>query len=76
MKGGQDRMHDLTLKQIRLAKELSIQHMAERLDVHPNTYASWEKEPMTISIGNAFKIADILGMSIDDLFLAINSTKC
>ena len=69
-------MHDLTIKQIRLAKEICIQQMAERLNVHPNTYASWEKEPLTISIGNAFKIADIFGMSVDDIFLSANSTKC
>lgn len=69
-------MDNLTLKQIRLAKEFTIQQMAEALEVHPNTYSNWEKEPLTISIGNAFKIAALFGMSVDDIFLVCNSTKC
>jgi len=69
-------MENLTIKQIRLAKELTLQQMADVCEVHPNTYASWEKDPMSISIGNAFKIADAFGMSVDDIFLSCNTTKC
>ena len=69
-------MNDLTIKQIRLAKEITIQQMAKRLGVHPNTYAAWEKEPLTITIGNAFKIAEIFEVSVDDIFLPLNATKC
>lgn len=69
-------MEDMTIRQIRLAKEITLQQMAERLGVHPNTYAAWEKEPNSISIGNAFRIAEIFGMSVDDIFLNSNSTKC
>lgn len=61
-------MANLSIRQIRLAKEISQQEMASKLGVHVNTYASWEKEPLTISIGNAFKIASIFNMPIDDIF--------
>lgn len=61
-------MANLTIRQIRLAKEISQQEMADKLGVHVNTYAAWEKEPLTISIGNAFRIASIFNMSIDDIF--------
>lgn len=69
-------MGKMSFRQIRLAKEISIAAMAERLGVHPNTYARWEKEPGTIPVSKAFEIAEILEASVDDIFLDLNSTKC
>lgn len=61
-------MKGLTIRQMRLAKEITQQEMADKLNIHINTYAGWEKEPLSISIGNAFKIAEIFEVSIDDIF--------
>ena len=57
----------LTLRAWRRAKEISQDDMAERLDVHVNTYQNWEKEPEKISIANAVKIADILGVGMNEI---------
>ncbi len=65
-----------TVKQWRLAKEITVATMADACGVHPNTYMRWEEEPGKISIDAAKKIAAALGESIDDIFFADNSTKC
>jgi len=66
----------LTVKQWRLAKEMTIADMADACGVHYNTYARWEDEPEKISIGAAKKIATALGESIDTIFFDGESTKC
>lgn len=66
----------LTVKQWRLAKEITIAEMADACGVHCNTYAKWEAEPGKISIDAAKKIAVALGESVNTIFFADNSTKC
>jgi transcriptional regulator with XRE-family HTH domain len=51
----------------RRAKEISQEEMADRLKIHVNTYQNWESEPDKISIGNAKKIAEIFGVSLDEI---------
>lgn len=58
----------LTVKQWRLAKEISQEQMAEKCGVHRNTYAAWEERPEDISIKNAKIIANALGESVDRIF--------
>lgn len=60
----------LTVKQWRLLKGLTQEHMADKCGVHRNTYASWEENPENITIGNAKKIANALEESIDVIFFA------
>lgn len=57
----------LTLKQWRGAREISQREMSERLGVSSNGYLKWEKEPQNIKIGYAIRIAEILGVSIDEI---------
>ena len=59
----------LTLRQWRLAREVSMDQMAKSLDIHPNTYAAWEQEPEKIPIGKALKITQILDVRLEDIFL-------
>ena len=66
----------LTMKQWRLAKELSQEEMASKCNVHRNTYAAWEENPDNVSIGNAKIIAHALGESVDTIFFSSTSTKC
>ena len=51
----------------RRAKDISQKDMAEKLGVHVNTYQNWEKSPQNISIENAQKIAEIFGVSFEDI---------
>ncbi|MBR2654701.1 MAG: helix-turn-helix transcriptional regulator [Lachnospiraceae bacterium] len=57
----------LTLRQWRKAREITQEKMADRLGVHINTYQNWEKEPGKITIENSKKIAEILGVPLDDI---------
>lgn len=66
----------LTLKQWRLAKEISQEEMAAKCNVHRNTYAAWEENPNNISVGNAKIIAKALNESVNTIFFNSDSTKC
>lgn len=57
----------LSVRQWRLAKEISQSTMADKLGVHINTYISWEKNPERISIGCAKQISEIFDVSLDDI---------
>lgn len=58
----------LSMKQWRLAKEISQEQMAAKCGVHRNTYASWEENPEDISVKNAKIIAAALGESVNVIF--------
>lgn len=66
----------LTMKQWRLAKELSQEEMAAKCNVHRNTYASWEGNPDNVSVKNAKIIARALGESVNTVFFTDESTNC
>lgn len=66
----------LTLKQWRMAKEISQEEMAAKCGVHRNTYASWEDNPSNISVRNAQIISKALGESVNTIFFNSESTKC
>ncbi len=63
-----------TLKQARLLKGLKQDEMAERLGVHVQTYRRMEKQPDTVTIGDAKKISEILEMDYDYIFFSSDST--
>lgn len=64
----------LTIRQWRRAKELTQEQMASKLKIHVNTYMNWEEAPEKISIGRAVEIADILGVSLDDIIFRKEGT--
>ena len=66
----------MTVRQWRLAKEITIGEMADACGVHYNTYAKWEEEPGKISIDAAKKIANALGESVNTIFFGDDSTNC
>ena len=57
----------LSLRAWRRAKDISQESMAQKLNVHVNTYQNWENRPESIAIGNAIKISQILGVSLNDI---------
>jgi transcriptional regulator with XRE-family HTH domain len=60
----------LTLKEWRRAKGISQKEMAELCGVHPNTYRLWEENPANIKLAEAIKIADRIGIAVEDLIFA------
>lgn len=60
-------MGKFTLKELRRAKGFSQNYMAEVCGIHINTYRAWEEKPSEIKLGMAFKIAEKLGVSINDI---------
>lgn len=57
----------LTMRQWRRAKELTQEYMAEKLNVHLNTYQNWEKAPEKIRLEYAVKISEILDVPMNDI---------
>lgn len=64
----------LTLKQARLLKGFTQRDIANELGVHVQTYSKMEKEPDTVTIGEAKRISEILGLDYDYIFFDRNST--
>lgn len=58
----------LTVRQHRMLREISQESMAKRLKISYGTYRNWEEDPSRISIAKAMEIADIFGVSINDIF--------
>lgn len=56
-----------TIREIRLAREISQEEMAKRCDVHVNTYMNWEKKPYSIPVGKAKLICKIFDVNIADV---------
>lgn len=67
-------MEHMTMRQWRLARELTIEDMAKACDVHPNTYAAWEQDPGKVRVEAAFKIAQALGTTVDAIFFSHEAT--
>lgn len=63
-----------TLKQVRLLKGLKQIEVAKKLGVHVQTYRRMEKYPDSVTIGDAKKIREILGISYDYIFFNVSST--
>ncbi len=56
-----------TLRQARVLKGYTQGDMAKLLNIHKNTYATWEKHPEDISYRDAVTISEILGQPLDSL---------
>lgn len=67
---GKEDIMRLTLKEWRRARGISQEEMADLCGVHPNTYRSWEENPENIKLAAAMKIADRLGIAVEDLIFA------
>lgn len=67
-------MGNMSIRQVRRAKEITQKEMAESLQVHVQTYRRIEEHPETATIAQARIIAGKLGMSYDDFNFAPNST--
>lgn len=59
----------ITMKQARVGVDLTQREVAERLGVHVQSYIKYEKDPDTMTLKNAKRFADIVGVDFDTLFL-------
>lgn len=58
----------ITLKTARLIAGYTQDELAKLMDVHPHTIAEWERTPTKISISNAKKLKELLGIDYDNFF--------
>lgn len=60
----------LTMRQWRKAREYSQKYMAEKLNIHLNTYQNWEAAPEKISIIHARQISEILDVPLNEIIFS------
>lgn len=63
----------LTLEAARHNAGYSQSEAAARLNVHPQTLASWEKDSSKLSYIEANKLAELYGVSTDILFFGLKN---
>lgn len=61
------------LKRIRKEKKLTIYKMAKLLEITPSFYSQIENKKRRLFYDTAYKIAEILDMKPDEVFLLIKS---
>ena len=61
------------LKRIRKEKKLTIYKMAKLLEITPSFYSQIENKKRRLFYDTAYKIAEILDMNPDEVFLSIKS---
>ena len=60
---------DNKLKAARIRQNLSLEDMAERLDITKTTYYNYESDQRSIPVDMAERIAFILDVDYNDIFL-------
>lgn len=59
-----------SLKEIREERGIKQKAVAEYLGVERQTYANYEANPSSLSIGQAKSVSEFLNCSIDEIFLS------
>lgn len=65
----------LTVKEWRRLKEISQKTMAERLNIHINTYQKWEQNPGRIPFEYAVGISKVLDVPLDEIIFKVKKTE-
>ena len=60
------------IKQLRKARNLTQQHIADVLQMHRSNYSKVEKGDRELSISSVVTLADFFGMSLDELVKGSN----
>lgn len=63
-----------TLKQARLLSGLTQVEVAQKLDVHRDTYMKWERNADMMPVGKAKQASMIFGRGVDEIFFTPEST--
>lgn len=62
----------MRLVEARKQARYTQQHAADELGISRPTYAKMEKDPDSISIGDAKHLAEFFGVSVEDIFFSRN----
>lgn len=62
-----------SLKELRARKSLTQAEVAEKVEVSEQTYYLWEKNPEKIQVGKLYRLAEIFGVTIDEIFVGFNT---
>jgi len=65
---GNVRRDDMNIAEARKQARYSQQEVADQLGISRQTYIRMEKNPEDISIGEAKTLAELYGVSIEDIF--------
>lgn len=55
------------IKELRLAHDMSMQNLADKLYTSDSTICRWESGRMKISLEDAVRMADLFGVTLDEL---------
>ena len=58
----------ISMKQARVGANLTQAQIADKMKIHPQTYAKIEKHPGSATIDQAKRFVKIVGVSFDDIF--------
>jgi len=64
-----------TMKQARIGANLTGEEMAKTLGISAFTYRKYERNPLLMSVGLFAKFCEVVGLTIDDIFLPSNLPK-
>lgn len=56
-----------TIKAWRCARGMTQAEFADKCGVHVNTVREWEKNPQSIKVSNAIRVAEVLGITLEDI---------
>lgn len=65
----------LSIDAWRRARGISQEKAANVLGIHINTYRRWEENPGEMRYDKALLLADLLGISLDDILLPESTTE-
>ncbi|WP_175064056.1 helix-turn-helix transcriptional regulator [Streptococcus salivarius] len=57
----------MKIKELRLERGLTKVQLAKELGVNKRTILRWENDMMSMSLKNAVKVAELFGISLDEL---------
>lgn len=58
-----------TIKELRARNKMTQEKLAELVGVSVQAVHAWEKNSNIIKLGNASRIAEVLNVKIDDIFI-------
>lgn len=64
----------LTVKQARLMSLMSQKEIAEKIGISPKAYWYKERKPESFSVGEAFRLANVVGLDIYDIIFVPEQT--
>lgn len=65
----------ITMKLARVGVDLTQREVAERLGVSVQSYIKYEKDPDSMTLKNAKRFADLVGVDFDTIFLQDKSNE-